>query len=666
MRADVVICCAPVMSVVRPSAALGLLQAALEQRKIAASSLYLNMLFAESVGVDVNERLADLPTSLLIGDWLFADRLGPAPAREEVARHRRLVDAELERKNLVHVKRIRGTFAARFVERAAAVILDRRPRIVGFSTMFQQTAASLAIAAEVRKLDPSIVICFGGANCHGPMGPVLLRNYPQIDFVFTGEADFDFPEFADTLLAGGEPTAMGAGFVGRAAPAANPAVPVIDLDQLPIPDYRDYFDQLSLLSEKDRVRSSIPFESSRGCWWGKKKHCTFCGLNAEGMTFRSKTPERVVRELDVLFKAYGVSRFAATDNILSLDHVDGVLLKLANRPASGRVHRLFYEIKSNMDQESLETLARAGVVWVQPGIESLSDEVLRLMRKGVNALLNMRMMRNCRELGMGIIWSILYGFPGEPAEVYEEMAQFSPLIEHLQPPVSCVRIRLDRFSPNFERAAEMGFRGTAAAPAYGAIYNVPQPELQDLAYFFEGSAPDAASEDDLVSLRAAVAAWRARWFGESTPPQLTLVRVGAGGLVRDTRSIATAPMHYLEPAELALIDAMREPCDPASVLAKLSGDLAPRLLADALERIVQLHLVLMHRGKALSLVVDSSRTLFDADDRADAPTGYLRQRPSTPKLDSDEADWDRYVDRGGWLITETSDAVPAWTFEGQP
>ena len=57
------------------------------------------------------------------------------------------------------------------------------------------------------------------------------------------------------------------------------------------------------------------------------------------MTYRSKTPERVIRELDVLSRACGVDRFGATDNILSLNHVDGVLAKLAGTKA--RPYRLF-------------------------------------------------------------------------------------------------------------------------------------------------------------------------------------------------------------------------------------------------------------------------------------------------------------------------------------
>ena len=49
-----------------------------------------------------------------------------------------------------------------------------------------------------------------------------------------------------------------------------------------------------------RVVPTLLFETSRGCWWGAKSHCTFCGLNGETMAFRSKSPRRALDELEQL------------------------------------------------------------------------------------------------------------------------------------------------------------------------------------------------------------------------------------------------------------------------------------------------------------------------------------------------------------------------------
>jgi radical SAM superfamily enzyme YgiQ (UPF0313 family) len=60
----------------------------------------------------------------------------------------------------------------------------------------------------------------------------------------------------------------------------------------------------------------IPFESARGCWWGAKHHCTFCGLNGSAMRFRAKSPQRVLSELADLARRHHSFRFEAVDNIL--------------------------------------------------------------------------------------------------------------------------------------------------------------------------------------------------------------------------------------------------------------------------------------------------------------------------------------------------------------
>ena len=58
-----------------------------------------------------------------------------------------------------------------------------------------------------------------------------------------------------------------------------------------IPDFDDYFGAAQAPSYCDTV-VRLSAESSRGCWWGAKSHCTFCGLNGGTMAFRAKSAER--------------------------------------------------------------------------------------------------------------------------------------------------------------------------------------------------------------------------------------------------------------------------------------------------------------------------------------------------------------------------------------
>ena len=96
------------------------------------------------------------------------------------------------------------------------------------------------------------------------------------------------------------------------------------LGSLPIPDYDDFFaaaHELELPSTVAGAEVSIPFESARGCWWGAKHHCSFCGIFTGQLAFRSKSPERVRHELDALADRYGVPTLFAVDNIMDQRYV---------------------------------------------------------------------------------------------------------------------------------------------------------------------------------------------------------------------------------------------------------------------------------------------------------------------------------------------------------
>jgi hypothetical protein len=191
-------------------------------------------------------------------------------------------------------------------------------------------------------------------------------------------------------------------------------------------------------------------------------------------------------------------------------------------------------------------LRDAGVIWLQPGIESLHSAVLELMDKGIQAWQNVLLLKACRELGVRLSWNFLWGFPGENDGWYEEQASWLPALEHLQPPSGVIRVRFDRFSPYHQRPGKYGL---ALAPAAAAahVYPLPSRELLDLTYYFtDEGRPDAfsgaggeimAERPGVRAVAAVVQPWRmAFWRGE--PPALTVEDLGAELAVLDTRSCA--------------------------------------------------------------------------------------------------------------------------------
>ncbi|MFZ3345265.1 radical SAM protein, partial [Mycobacterium sp.] len=180
------------------------------------------------------------------------------------------------------------------------------------------------------------------------------------------------------------------------------------------------------------------------------------------MTYRSKESQRAFDELMTLSQRYPDRPISIVDNILDTSYFRTFLPQLRDSSAS---LSLFYEIKANVSKDQLPVLRDAGVTVVQPGIESLSTHVLRLMRKGVTMLQNIQTLKWCKELGMDVEWNVLWGYPGETASDYEQCAAIVPLLTHLQPPGGKAPIRLDRFSPYFEQALNFGISNVR--PAFG-------------------------------------------------------------------------------------------------------------------------------------------------------------------------------------------------------
>jgi ribosomal peptide maturation radical SAM protein 1 len=177
--------------------------------------------------------------------------------------------------------------------------------------------------------------------------------------------------------------------------------------------------------------------------------------------------------------------------------------------SSDRDWMFFYEVKANMRRHELETLAAAGVRWIQPGIESLDSDLLHLMRKGVAPSQNVLLLKWCQELGIFCGWNLLYGLPGETAASYVRMQAIIPKLAHLQPPSGGGRFQLHRFSPYFDHPENYGIRWSGAHHMFRYAFPVADADLNDLVYLHEFAAEaDADVRAATSRVEAAVSRWR--------------------------------------------------------------------------------------------------------------------------------------------------------------
>jgi ribosomal peptide maturation radical SAM protein 1 len=513
----VVLVSMPFMEIDRPSIQLGLLKAILRDRGFPVRTLHANLDLAAKIGPDYYRALCQ-QRGRMVGDWLFSPEAFGANAPDPelalladfAADLSYLGDAPDEvRDQLMHT---RQRDIPAYLDSLVETVAWQDVRVVGFSSTFQQNVASFALARRLKERLPHIVTVFGGANFDGEMGPEFVRTVDCIDFAVIGEGDAALPDLLEALAGGTDPGAVAgvARRVGATVVAAPAATPLRRLDDLPTPDYDEYFahaEDLGLLPRTGHRRVWIPFEAARGCWWGEKHHCTFCGLNGTTMQFRSKSPDRVFHELAQQARRYHSFLFEAVDNILDMGYFKELFPRLIDSAAD---YEIFYELKANLTRAQLKLLSQAGVTRIQPGLESLSSRVLELMRKGVRAAQNVNLLRWAQYYHIDVSWNLIWGFPGESAQDYAEQADVVPHLVHLRPPANAGRIWMERFSPLYETSETVGLRFRTAERSYRYVY--PRHiDLDRIAYFFEyefeSTLPDSAYEP----LRAAVAAWSQGW-----------------------------------------------------------------------------------------------------------------------------------------------------------
>ncbi|MGH2583968.1 MAG: RiPP maturation radical SAM C-methyltransferase [Dehalococcoidia bacterium] len=549
----------PFASTRYPSIQLGLMQSILRRHGIDAETHYLNLRFAHQLGWERYEVLCSRRRHLL-GEWLFARAAfgeGAPPPEAFLEACPESVGSvgsrqETDDLDLLDLReRVAPAFIAECVERIAWDAYD----VVGFGSIFEQNCAVLALARALKDRYPKLITVFGGSNFEDEMGVEYVRALPWVDYAVIGEGDEVFPALLDRLAAGEEPVAMpgvacrtpaGLSFAGRAPT-------VQDLDSLPEPDYHEFFDAAAELDLPGMVLDGgvvVPFESARGCWWGAKHHCTFCGLNGLGMAFRSKTPGRVLSEIDELASRHHVYAFEAVDNIMDHRYVKDVFGPLAEQHMA---YTFFYEVKANLTPEQLRDLARGGVRRLQPGVESLSTPILKLMRKGTTAIQNVRLLKWALYYGIEVAWNVLNGFPGECPEDYERQIEVMRLIPHLQPPNGRGRIWLERYSPYFSEAEERGIVNIRPDRAYPCIYP-GQLDLERIAYFFEYDSPGTLPDEFHEPLVALIASWQENWNAPRRP-YLTYLRTAGRLTIVEGRTPGAPAIHTFDEHAALVYDA---------------------------------------------------------------------------------------------------------------
>ena len=294
-------------------------------------------------------------------------------------------------------------------------IVEAKPKVVGLSLHQTSTVSVTRVVERLREALPDIYIIVGGMSCYQHF--VAQRIFPQADYVVVGEADTVVGPLVAALARGERPSDV-PGVVSRydsedrefvGAPLPH------NLDVVGGPDYG--FTNLDWYVNWNGYRL-MPLVGSRGCGWSR---CTFC---AERFNWRARTPELVAEEIEY-YTTRGFKDFVFNESDFNsnLSFVVRLCKEIVRRGIKANFTAQL-RVGKDCDFEYYKTMKEAGFSCLRFGVDGLSENTLRLQRKGYTKDMVMQNLKHCHDLGIYTEINVVIGVPGETDEDVEESADF--------------------------------------------------------------------------------------------------------------------------------------------------------------------------------------------------------------------------------------------------
>ncbi len=295
------------------------------------------------------------------------------------------------------------------------LVLENDPELIGFSIMYPRqitftlalarylnSSCSFALGCGIETAKAKIVL--GGAMISALQAEDILRICPFVEAVLDGEGENGLK-----MICEGRNFSEIPGLVYRAKKdiARNRKTDTISLTRLPLPEFKDFNLNMYLNPE-----SVAPVVFSRGCKWRK---CRFCAHNLSYSGYRKRNTVQFVEYLSKLRHEKGIRHFYFADQYIDTYDMTGLADEIINNKLD-----IFYHIMGrptdDYHPEVLEKLSESGCRWISWGIESGSQRLLDVCRKGTNAETIKRIIRDSSKAGISNLLMLIFGLPTSTEE----------------------------------------------------------------------------------------------------------------------------------------------------------------------------------------------------------------------------------------------------------
>lgn len=251
-----------------------------------------------------------------------------------------------------------------------------------------------------------------------------LKEHKFVDAIVRGEFDYTIRDLSLTLLEGKELNGVdGVSYRDKNRIYVNKDRSLIqNLDALPFPA-RDKVKSHSYREAVFTGKKCTTIVSSRGCPY----RCVFClwPRVMYGRNFRARSAGNVVDEVEHVVEKYGVDEIYFDDDCLTLNKKRLMKICKGIRKRGVDVKWMCQSRVDNVDEELLREMKRAGCHYIKYGVESGSQEMLNLMKKGITLEDAQRAFRSTRKIGIKTQAFFLIGLPWETEETFRDTVEFA-------------------------------------------------------------------------------------------------------------------------------------------------------------------------------------------------------------------------------------------------
>ncbi len=295
-------------------------------------------------------------------------------------------------------------------------MLEFEPRVAGLSVAYSKELMSIEVIKYLKERDPALKIVLGGpAVTATGSRTVYIQRIPElIDAIVVGEGELTFPKVLRAFDGRGDVRDIPGVMVPPYTEGFFPLSPMHpDLDSLPYPTYGE-------------VQSERPFDSliltiSRSCI----ANCSFCNVRSLQGKFRTRTAPHVMSEINHHARVMDISRYTIYDSAVNgnLEVLDSLCDQMIASDYSLDWGALAI-VRKDMPAELFHKMRAAGCRFLEIGVESGSDKVLKAMRKPFLSAHASAFLKHAHEAGIQTVLFLIVGFPGEGEKEFRETIDF--------------------------------------------------------------------------------------------------------------------------------------------------------------------------------------------------------------------------------------------------